>query len=252
VTDGTSGILCVYGAVATAVTAAGSLYKGYQGTGYIWHTLTGNAGFFKRDTTVPTDILDELSVLLGGQVTHLGHWSYTPPAQTGTLGKRDEASLRHVFGLSGDGMDIHFAYLGNITNKHTFRIGLGPGIRSVNFTDPSTSRIRARQFDDQFFQNGGLDINLVQNPDNYSYAQGGLDANADYDWIYTQVACLMNGQLGTVGQYFQIYDKYHKNTLAGGTIAPFNTPSRVSAIEQMGDPHGGLKVDPTCTNPNQN
>jgi hypothetical protein len=251
ITGVVSGVLCVYSAISTAVTAAGSLYRGYEGAGYIWRTLTSEQGFFKRDTIVSADVLDELSTLFGGQVTHLGHWSYAPPARNGSLGKRDVPSLRHVFGLSGNGMDIHFAYLGNITNKHTFRMGFGSGTGSLNSTSPSNSRIRARQFNDQWFQNGGLDINLVENPDNLNYDQGGLNTNADYDWINLQVSCLMSDQMDTVGQFFQIYDEYHQNTLAAGAVAPFTTPGGSSAIFKMGDPHGGLKVDPLCTDPNQ-
>jgi hypothetical protein len=259
VTGGVSGVLCVYGAVATAISAAGSLWAGYKGAGTIWQTLSGNGGFFKRDVAVADSILDELSTLFGGKVTHLGHWNYAPPSENDGPEKREAGSLRHVFGLSGNGLDIHFAYLGNITNKHTFRIGLGPGAgsKNMNSTSSSTSQNRARQvnipqqFDDQFFQDGGLDINLVENPDNYSYADGGLDANGDYQWIYTQVSCLMNDQFASVGQFFQIYDEYHKNTLAAGTVAPFLTSGGSSAIREMGDPHGGLQVNSFCTRPNQ-
>lgn len=209
----TNGLNCVWGAITTAITASGISYGAWSGIGKISTWMTNNGisiGPWKRDTDFHKGLLKDLSEVFGSQVIHLGVHHHTHPETNLT-------TLHDVFGFNSNGTDIHFAYLGNNTtnNRHHFKFGLGSG---------ATAAKRSEIFNRQYFTYGGIDFNLDPFPDGLR-ADGGLDPDTDYGWMFDQVSCLMASDMTAGGHWFQIYDEYHQGTLAAGTLAPFMSGS---------------------------
>lgn len=80
--DASSVINCIWGAVTTAITAAGAFWVGYQKSGRI-QTYMNNSGVsfgnFRGDSeggSVDAELLDDFSTLLSSPVTHLGVFDY--------------------------------------------------------------------------------------------------------------------------------------------------------------------------------
>jgi hypothetical protein len=253
---------CVWGALTSSATACMVVMSAHNLVGHISTYMTNNAvsigGFGKRET-IPQGLLDEFAIMFGvDPVSHHGVWHYTPPVANGTLHRRQQSIARDVFTYNKNGMDHHFAYLGNqtTTGSPMFRIGYGPPKTNTN----TTLKIRGRNtsgesFGDQYFTSGGIDFKVDVNPDNLSYPDGGIDTATDYDWFYDQIACIMSditpsGQdyMASQGMFFQVYDNSRGGTMASLAVAPFDSgPSAYTIIEEM-DIEGGLLVNNVCVN----
>lgn len=230
---------CLWGAVTTVITAAGSMYSAYIGAGRIstWMNNNGISLRWKRDE-VDQDLLDALSGVFSANVTHLGVWDYKSLGLNGTLSTREATTPIDVFGFtSQSGANMHFSYLGNTTNGLGFKFGFGSGT--------TNTKVKGRQesFDQQYFSSGGIDFIIIEN----SLDGGQLDTYSDYWWIYDQVACLMAPGMTAAGHYFQLYDNVNDGTMAGGAVAPFRGSDHWSAISVMTNEPAPLLINQTCT-----
>src|ERR1700733_374193 len=92
--SGTNKINCLWGALTTVITAAGSGYTAYRGYGRVSTWMNNNGisiGGFKRDV-VDQELLDGLSEWFGNDVTHLGVWDYSNLNLVGTLNTRSDSA----------------------------------------------------------------------------------------------------------------------------------------------------------------
>jgi hypothetical protein len=232
-------INCLWGAVTTVITAAGTMYGAYTGIGRIQTWMNNNGisiGGFKRDE-VDQELLDALSGIFGGDVTHLGVWDYTHLGLNGTLSTREATTPLDVFGFTSQfGANMHFSYLGNTTNGFGFKFGWGSG------TTNTKVKGRAESFDQQYFSSGGIDFIINQNQED----GGKLDSYSDYWWIYDQVACLMSPGMTAAGHWFQLYDNVQEGTMAEGAVAPFRGSDHWSAISIMNNEPTPLLTNSAC------
>lgn len=92
--DASNVINCIWGAVTTAITAAGAFWGGYQTYGRIQTWANNNAisfGGFKRDLlagSVDAELLDAFSAEMLIPVTHLGVFDYAGLGLNGTFAQR--------------------------------------------------------------------------------------------------------------------------------------------------------------------
>jgi hypothetical protein len=232
-------INCLWGAVTTVITAAGSMYAAYVGAGRIqtWFNNNGVSIGWKRDE-VDQELLDEFSKVFGVDVAHLGVWDYSHLGLGGTLGTRDSAAPLDVFGFTTQsGADMHFSYLGNTTNGLGFKFGWGLGPNNN-----TKVKGRAESFDQQYFSSGGIDFIINQNTED----GGKLDTYSDYWWMYDQVACIMAPGMTAAGHWFQIYDNVQMGTIAEGAVAPFRGSDHWSAISGMNNEPTPLLTNSAC------
>lgn len=141
------------GAIGTAATYAGSIYKAYQWTGYPIN-IYNDPGW--KHEIQPT--LDSISDILGTEVWHAGFYHpHTPPAES-MLSNTTATGPRHVFGFKApSGGDMHVTYMGNhsVTGQHMFRFGFGDGL-PLNNTSNSTN-LKREDYYSQYFTSGGID-----------------------------------------------------------------------------------------------
>jgi len=87
--------------------------------------------------------------VFGNDITHLGAWDYSNLNLGGFLNATNYTSPLDVFGVtSASGHDLHFSYLGNDSDKLSFKFGFGPG-------PTTTSRIKVEK---AAFQQKGKDL----------------------------------------------------------------------------------------------
>jgi hypothetical protein len=250
---------CLWGAITTSITAGLAVMSFHNAIGHIGVWMDNNGvvfGGLKRGT-VPQGLLDELADMFGvDSVSHHGIWQYNPPVANGTYHKRQQSGARDVFTFNKNGMDHHFAYLGNhtTTGAPMFKLGFGPPKANT------TLRLRGRSvsgqsYNEQYFSSGGIDFKVEVNPDSLPYPKGGIDNDTDYDWFYDQTACIMSsispngqGNMQSQGMWFQIYDEFHGGTMASIALAPFTGGSAPYSVITEMEPEGGLKVDSVCGN----
>ncbi|KFY52938.1 hypothetical protein V496_08043 [Pseudogymnoascus sp. VKM F-4515 (FW-2607)] len=244
--DASNVINCVWGAVTTAITAAGAFWGGQQTFGRLQVWLGNNAiqfGGFKRDEA-GLELLDNLSTILSSPVTHLGAFNFAPLGLNGTLSKRTSKDPIDVFGFtSPEGLPMHFSFLGHLDNmdgngkkQFAFKFGIGPGVVPV--------KVKGREiFNHQYFTKGGIDFLLNEN-----IGEGGvLSTKYDYTQMLQEVECLMRTGSTAAGHFFQIFDNDRKGTIAGGAVAPFRGSDHWSAITQMYHGKWPLPLDKRCT-----
>ncbi|OJD20483.1 hypothetical protein ACJ73_08183 [Blastomyces percursus] len=209
-----------------------------------WHV----PGITKRDEIL--ELEGELSSLLSLEVRHLGIWDRDDDDEIGFLSKRDddttEAAPRHVFGSNFHGMDMHFAYMGEVNNSSHFRFGYGLG------PNAESNRLRSRgnhKYNNQYFTNGGLDFVAVTDPynDNNKGIYLTMNDKKEFNWLVEQIRCyfsVIDRGLVSNGVNFQVYNAWDKTTLAAGAIAPF-TKKKKSIIRKMA-PKAGVGMIDSC------
>ncbi|KAH6698177.1 hypothetical protein BKA61DRAFT_710186 [Leptodontidium sp. MPI-SDFR-AT-0119] len=237
-------------AVSTTIIYGAAILTTYQRVGRL-ATWLGNSGIsignFKRDeiSADDQDMLNVLSEVFGVEVSQLG--GYMIPTGNFTVDKRAEGQVTRVLGFTQpDGLQMHFAYVGNVTVPAStptqtsathlhFKFSFGNGT--------TTTSIRGRQqYNEQYFNGDGIDFIIISNP-----SDGGvLSQNNDYGQMDHEVSCYMGNNRDAVGHYYQVYDNNHSGTIVGGAVAPFRAGDHWSWIIQMYNPPFPIATAALC------
>jgi hypothetical protein len=195
--------------VSTLLTVAGAGWGGFQYAAAVFRTLRDF--WYKRDvdTDYETKVLDLLIHYQVATVNHTGlPWTLVFDLQGNLLVDTRVDSSPILFGYDFEGIPAHMSnnYIGG--DNHTV---------AMNFMHQATtnsSLTRREVFNDQNFDQGGLEAGFIYNQD----ADGGwFDTGYDYNQMYDEVACYF-GDLSNNGLEFQIYDNNHHGTIAAGNV----------------------------------
>ncbi|KAF4461143.1 hypothetical protein FALBO_12061 [Fusarium albosuccineum] len=232
-----TGILCVYGAMATVWNTFLLVDNVARWTGSFIEALIAPSG--KRSID---GLAERVSADLGIEVRHVGFWEDTEAHQLANLKRSlpEGENRLPVLAARIRDHDFHFTYRGEVDGKALLRFGFGNGTIEDN-------RL-GKRLEQPHFTSGGIDslVDRVEGLQQGDWA----DDEPHFGMMYEQIKCAMEASsvwdtpgADAVGTFFQIYDD--DGTIAVAAMSPFGEGG-TSALQRMQDLPSGIQIDRMC------
>jgi hypothetical protein len=214
---------CVYGAISTLATVAGSSWLGANWAAKVGLTLSIISGVSKRDEASERQYSDLLLDYQRAMVNHTG-LALSPMLNTeGELLLHNKSGMPMMFGYNprGDGIVLAHSYR-EADNSTYMAYGFVPA--------PSSIQKRDVYFNEEDFTSGGIEAGFSYNQ---AFDGGYLSTQNDYGQMDHEVSCVFSG-LRNNALEFQIYDNNHHGTIAAGNMRAYQ--AGVYDVNSLGVP----------------
>jgi hypothetical protein len=214
---------CVYGAISTLATVAGSTWLGANWAAKVGLTLSIISGVSKRDEASERQYSDLLLDYQRAMVNHTG-LALSPMLNTeGELLLHNKSGMPMMFGYNprGDGIVLAHSYH-EADNSTYMAYGFVPA--------PSSIQKRDVYFNEEDFTSGGIEAGFSYNQ---AFDGGYLSTQNDYGQMDHEVSCVFSG-LRNNALEFQIYDNNHHGTIAAGNMRAYQ--AGVYDVNSLGVP----------------